>query len=110
MLLPAPFCWPRSFLGWAALIGALVGAWIGCFVMELVKNRPVKEALDAAFGAMMGRFLGTVCKIGVGGVMLALTAQRIWPNAPALSPSPPLAPDALDGPAQVVMLFLQGMC
>lgn len=95
------------FFGLGALIGALIGAWIGCFVMELIKNRPVKEALDAAFGAMMGRFLGTVCKIGAGGVMLALTAQRIWPRAPALAPVPP---ESLDGPAQVVLLLLQGLC
>ena len=44
------------FFGLGALIGALAGAWIGCFLMELVKGRPVKEALDAAFGAMMAVF------------------------------------------------------
>lgn len=94
------------FFGLGALIGALAGAWLGCFVMEMVNNRPLKEALDAAFGAMMGRFLGTVCKIGVGGVMLALTAQRIWPQPPA----PPLPPVTLDGPAQVVLALLQSLC
>ena len=62
------------FFGLGALIGALAGAWIGCFLMELVKARPVKEALDAAFGAMMGRFLGTVCKCGAGGACLLYTS------------------------------------
>ncbi|WP_165064205.1 DUF456 domain-containing protein [Desulfovibrio sp. ZJ200] len=95
------------FFGLGALIGALAGAWIGCFVMEMINNRPLKEALDAAFGAMVGRFLGTVCKIGAGGVMIALTARRIWPQAPALAPLPPETPDA---PAQVVLLLLQGLC
>lgn len=94
------------FFGLGALIGALAGAWIGCFLMELIKGRPVKEALDAAFGAMMGRFLGTVCKCGAGGAMLALTAHRIWPKpVPA-----PLPPDSLDGPAQLVLSVLHHLC
>lgn len=69
------------FFGLGALIGALLGAWTGCFVMEKGKGRPTGEAVDAAFGAMMGRFLGTVCKCGAGGAMLALTARYIWPEA-----------------------------
>lgn len=91
------------FFGLGALIGALIGAWTGCFFMELLKNRPLKEALDAAFGAMMGRFLGTVCKCGAGGAMLALTASRIWPKAPVV----PSLPGAAD---QVVMILVQGLC
>lgn len=47
------------FFGLGAFIGALVGAWLGCLVMELLRGRPGKEAFDAAFGTMMGRFLGT---------------------------------------------------
>ena len=74
--------------------------------MELVKGRPVKEALDAAFGAMMGRFLGTVCKCGAGGAMLALTAHRIWPKPVPAS----LPPDSLDGPAQLVLSVLHHLC
>ncbi len=70
------------FFGLGALIGALIGAWIGCFVMEKAKGRPTKEAYDAAFGAMVGRFLGTVCKCGVGGAMLALIGRYIWPEEP----------------------------
>ncbi len=71
------------FFGIGALIGALIGAWIGCFVMEKAKGRPTKEAYDAAFGAMVGRFLGTVCKCGVGGAMLAVVGRYIWPEVPA---------------------------
>ena len=94
------------FFGLGALIGALAGAWIGCFFMELVKGRPMKEALDAAFGAMMGRFLGTVCKCGAGGAMLALTAHRIWPEPMAV----PVSPDSLDGPAKLVLSVLHHFC
>lgn len=70
------------FFGLGALLGALLGAWTGCFIMEKCKGRPTGEAVDAAFGAMMGRFLGTVCKCGAGAAMLALTARYIWPEAP----------------------------
>ncbi len=68
------------FFGIGALIGALIGAWLGCFVMEKLKGRPNNEAVSAAFGAMMGRFLGTVCKCGIGGAMLALTGKYLWPE------------------------------
>ncbi len=70
------------FFGIGALIGALIGAWIGCFIMEMAKGRPSKEAREAAFGAMVGRFLGTVCKCGIGGVMLAVIGRYIWPKEP----------------------------
>jgi len=94
------------FFGLGALIGALAGAWTGCFLMERLKGRPLREALDAAFGAMMGRFLGTVCKCGAGGAMLALAAGRIWPQVPpALSPA--ISPDA---PTQVLLTLLRGLC
>ena len=89
------------FFGLGALIGALAGAWTGCFFTEwLIRGRPAGESLTAAFGAMMGRFLGTVCKCGIGGCMLALTAGRIWPDY--RTPSP-FEPDALDGPARVML-------
>ena len=87
------------FFGLGALIGALAGAWTGCFLMELVRGRPLGEALDAAFGAMMGRFLGTVCKCGAGGAMLALAANHIWPQPPALLLEP------AEGATQVLAAF-----
>lgn len=82
-ILMAPLFW-----GIGALIGALLGAWTGCYLMEITRGRPPREALDAAFGAMLGRFLGTVCKIGIGGAMIVVIASHIWPEAPAL-PSVP---------------------
>ncbi len=83
------------FFGLGALIGALIGAYIGCFVMEKLKGRSFKDASEAAYGAMMGRFLGTVCKCGIGGAMLAVTGRYIWPEVPE--------------PVQHVQLFLQSV-
>ena len=105
--LPGPSSWHRSFFGLGAFIGALVGAWLGCLVMELLRGRPGKEAFDAAFGTMMGRFLGTVCKLGTGSAMVVLTAHRIWPDmAPVPPPLRPVAPE----PGQVVMLLKNWLC
>lgn len=91
------------FFGLGALLGALAGAWVGCFLMEMLKGRPTSEAINAAFGAMVGRFLGTVCKCGAGGAMLAMAAQHIWPGYPASLPN-------ASEPAQTVFLLVSGLC
>ena len=60
-----------------------------------------------AFGTMMGRFLGTVCKLGTGSAMVVLTAHRIWPDmAPVPPPLRPVVPE----PGQVVMLLKNWLC
>ena len=92
-ILLAPLFW-----GLGALLGALIGAWLGCYIMEVAKGRPTPEAMNAAMGAMMGRFLGTVCKCGTGAAMIALTAHHIWPE--------PAEPQA---PAEVVGIFLHAL-
>ena len=94
------------FFGLGALLGALAGAWTGCFLLEYLKGRPLHQAINAAFGAMMGRFLGTVCKCGAGGCMLALTVRRIWPPLPP--EEIPSAPS--DMPASVVLSIVQNLC
>ncbi|WP_300708995.1 DUF456 domain-containing protein [uncultured Desulfovibrio sp.] len=102
-ILCAPF-----LLGIGALLGALLGAWLGCLLAELARGRPLSESLDAAFGAMMGRFLGTVCKCGVGGAIVALVARRIWPDS---LPVPVPLPGALPPePGQVVFWLEQLFC
>ncbi|WP_297218973.1 DUF456 domain-containing protein [uncultured Desulfovibrio sp.] len=95
------------FFGLGALLGALLGAWLGCFLVEFLRGRPLQDALDAAFGTMMGRFLGTVCKCGVGGAIVALTARRICPDVL------PVRPDGLPvppGPEQLVLWLGQFFC
>lgn len=99
----APF-----LLGVGALLGALFGAWLGCLLMELMRGRPLQQSLDAAFGTMVGRFLGTVCKCGVGGAIVALTARRIWPGPPSSLPLPPpdMLPSAPPAEAGQVVIWL----
>lgn len=70
------------FWGLGALAGAVIGAWIGCFIVEIIKRRPLEEAAKAAFGTSMGRLLGTVSKLGAGTAIVAITANRIHPTDP----------------------------
>jgi len=75
----APF-----LLGLGALLGALAGAWLGCYLMELVRGGGHAKAVQAAMGALVGRFLGTVCKCAIGAVILTCIARAIWPDAAPL--------------------------
>lgn len=76
------------FWGIGAFAGALAGAWTGCFCMELLKGRRSHEALNAAFGTMLGRLLGTVLKIAVGTIMIVFTWHTIWPEKMPVLPMP----------------------
>ena len=81
----AVLCAPLLF-GFGALLGALAGAWIGCYLMEILRGGTHEQAARAATGAMIGRFLGTVCKCAVGGVILVCIARAVWPDAAPLFP------------------------
>ena len=96
------------FFGLGAFLGALAGAWLGCFCMEKIKGRPLGEASEAAFGAMMGRFLGTLCKCGVGAAMVAVTAHRIWPENGVSLPLP--ASPAHPPSGEMVQWLLSYLC
>lgn len=114
-ILMAPF-----LFGIGAFLGALLGAWAGCLGMELLRGRPRAEAFNAAWGAVMGRFLGSLGKCAAGAAMVALTAHAILPDAPALmdgivpmppDPSvpavPPVPPDPEGGePLRTALLAL----
>ena len=71
------------FFGFGALIGALLGAFVGCLVFELAGKRPKGEAMKAAWGVFVGRFLGMGLKLGLGMTIIGLTARQIWPSVPA---------------------------
>ena len=86
-----------------AVLLYIVAGELGCLLVELMRGRPLQQSLDAAFGTMVGRFLGTVCKCGVGGAIVALTAQRIWPELPPPLPLPDMPPVPPAEPGQVVL-------
>ncbi len=68
------------FFGLGAVLGALGGAWLGSFLSErLLSDKGVSEAVTAANGALLGRFLGMTVKFGLGITMIVLTATTIWP-------------------------------
>jgi len=72
----APF-----LFGFGALLGAVGGAYVGCYVFERLHGRPSSEAWHAARGAMWGRVLGFVVKIGLGAAMVGVVARAAWPAA-----------------------------
>ena len=80
-IMGAPF-----LFGLGALLGALAGAWIGCYLMERLRGSEHDKAVQAAMGALLGRFLGTVCKCGIGAIILTCIARAVWPEvAPAVT-------------------------
>ena len=109
-ILLAPF-----LFGIGAFIGAMLGAWCGCFVFELLRGMDSRTAARAALGAMFGRFLGTVTKLGCGVVIWAITMQYIWPDPQNLPfhfrwlPEVPQGPLPHDGPMSTVLGFVQSL-
>ncbi len=75
----AIFCAP-FFFGLGALFGALGGAWGGCYLVERIQGRDNAEAVRAAKGAMLGRFLGLSIKMGIGIAILVYAAGFIFPQ------------------------------
>lgn len=73
------------FWGLGALPGALLGAWLACYAMERLQGKPAREAIRAAYGAMLGRFLGTITKIGIG-VFIIFLALRWFSYSASLPP------------------------
>lgn len=69
------------FWGLGALLGAIAGGGLGCYLMEILKGRSSRDAFHAAVGTMIGRFLGTSCKIAVGAAMILFTYHHIWPES-----------------------------
>ena len=86
-IIGAILCAPFLF-GLGALLGALAGAWLGCYLMEILRGGGHERAVHAAMGALLGRFLGTVCKCGIGAVILTCIARAVWPDATPLIPVP----------------------
>lgn len=68
--LPIPVLGP--FVG--ALIGGAGGAFLGAYLGEGWKGRPESDRVAVGRGAFSGRIWGTVGKLAIGAVMLAILA------------------------------------
>ncbi len=62
----------------APIAGAFAGGFLGAWAYELRAGRPKEEALRAGWGALIGRTLGIVLKLGISGVMIALVLWRVF--------------------------------
>lgn len=61
-----------------ALLGGAVGAFAGAYLGETWKGRGEPERTAAGRGAFFGRIWGTVGKLAVGAVMLAIVAFDVF--------------------------------
>jgi uncharacterized protein YqgC (DUF456 family) len=58
----------------AALGGGAAGAFIGAYAGEISKGRTAQHSAAVGQGALIGRLIGTLGKLIVGGVMFAVVA------------------------------------
>ncbi|HSG66452.1 MAG TPA: DUF456 domain-containing protein, partial [Gammaproteobacteria bacterium] len=56
------------------LIGACAGAFAGSLLGDLWAGRPLDLSLGSSRGAAVGRFWGTIAKLGIGGAIVVLLA------------------------------------
>lgn len=61
---------PVPILG--TLIGACAGAFAGSMIGDVWAGRPLNLSLGAGRGAALGRFWGTLAKLGLGGLIFVL--------------------------------------
>ena len=74
----ATFMIPIPIIG--SLIGACIGAFVGAALGELAGGQEIGLSLQSGRGAAVGRFWGTVAKLGVGIAIWALIAVAVfWP-------------------------------
>jgi uncharacterized protein YqgC (DUF456 family) len=57
-----------------ALVGGAAGAFFGAYIGESWKGRPEETRIAVGRGAFAGRIWGTVAKLAVGAIMLAILA------------------------------------
>jgi uncharacterized protein YqgC (DUF456 family) len=59
-------------------LGLVLGPIIGSVLGELVRSRKLDDSMKSAFGTMVGMLLGTVAKLSLAVVMVALFLWWIW--------------------------------
>lgn len=76
--LAATFVIPLPVIG--SLIGACGGAAVGAWLMELGSGRSREAAERSAIGAGVGRFQGTLIKLGIAAIMwVVIAVAAFWP-------------------------------
>jgi len=65
----------------STLVGVLLGTFAGAMIGELSGGREVGRSAVVGFGAAKGRLFGTLAKLGLGGIMLAVTLWMAFPYA-----------------------------
>jgi len=63
-----------------AVAGGALGAFGGAYAGEAWKGRTEEERLRVSWAAMIGRVFGTVGKLGIGAVMVVVTAVDVFFN------------------------------
>jgi uncharacterized protein YqgC (DUF456 family) len=74
MGLPIPLLGPLI----GALAGAAAGAFLGAYLGEMWKHGATNKSFDVGVGAAIGRVLGTMGKLLIGAVMIAVLAVRAF--------------------------------
>jgi uncharacterized protein YqgC (DUF456 family) len=66
------------------LIGSVVGGFVGAFVAatlaEYARVRRAPQAVQAGWGALVGRTAATAAKLGCGVVIVVLAVYAAWPR------------------------------
>jgi uncharacterized protein len=56
------------------LVGACLGAFAGSLIGDLWAGRPLFPSFEAGWGAAVGRFWGTLSKLAIGAIIVAILA------------------------------------
>jgi uncharacterized protein YqgC (DUF456 family) len=76
VFIPIPLIGPLI----GAVAGGAIGAFAGAYAGEAWKGRSEDERMAVSMAAMAGRVLGTVGKLGIGAVMVVVTAVAVFVN------------------------------
>jgi len=76
IFIPVPVVGPLI----GAVAGGAIGAFAGAYAGETWKGRSEDERLAVSRAALVGRVFGTVGKLGIGGIMVVVSALAAFVN------------------------------
>ena len=62
----------------ANILGAIAGLFLGAFISELVRGRDIRTSVKVGFGTLAGFLAGTVGKIVISVVMIAIFVWQLF--------------------------------